>query len=143
VHRRHSFFNEPHLHADAEACLEALVDRDFGFVHEVLTFARRRESLSSSARRLNKYLPDRLEFLQKFGPRFFDAQEFEDRIRAYLREYYSYLGTQFGRRREAEFWDFHREELARLRHPLSMTRVFVHGLLYAIEASARRLRRWC
>jgi glycosyltransferase involved in cell wall biosynthesis len=141
VRSRPAFFNEPHLNADTQACLEVLEDRDFGFVHEVLVFARLRESISSPVRQLNRYLPDKLSLVEKYGPRYFDKAELDASISHHLRQYYSYLGTQFGRGRGPEFWKFHREQLAATGRRLSTGRVLANAVVYLAEAALRRIRR--
>lgn len=142
VRRRHAFYPEPHLHADAEACLDVLRDNDFGFVHQVLTFARERQSLAAIDRQLNKFLSHRLDFLQRYGPTFFGAEELAQCTRDLLREYHAYLGSQCWHARGAAFWKFHREQLARLHCRLNVPRVLLHAALHACEALARRLRRY-
>jgi len=142
VRSRHAFFNEEHLHSDTEACLEFLEHSDFGFVHQVLTFIRKREeSLSAQSRSKNAYISNMLELLLAFGSKYFDDAELECRIRDHMVTYYNFLGSEVGRGRGQEFWSFHRKRLAELNHPMSHARVLVNAVLYAIEASARRLRR--
>jgi len=41
---RQAFFNEFEIHSDSEACLDAMEHYDFGFVHQILTFTRVRNT---------------------------------------------------------------------------------------------------
>jgi len=150
VRSRHAFYNESHIHADSEACLEFLEDCDFGFVHQVLSFSRVREgSATSFSRSFNTYLPYGLYILLRYGPRYLDEQELSRRIREKFADYYAYLGTEFFKRRGEKFWDFHRQKLFELGYPLSKLRLgfsaFAYGLglvlnpKSTLEGIARRL----
>jgi len=142
VRSRHAFFNERHLHADVEVCLEFLEHYDFGFVHQILGFVRKHEeSLSAQARSINLHMPNMLDMLRTFGPKYFDDEELKYCIRTHMNAYYTVLGSKLGRRRGGEFWSFHRKRLTELNHPMNSARVFIHALLYAIERSAFHLRR--
>ena len=43
VRSQSPFYDESLLHEDTEKCLQILEHRDFGFVHQVLSFLRLRE----------------------------------------------------------------------------------------------------
>jgi glycosyltransferase involved in cell wall biosynthesis len=134
VRSRDAFYNETNLHADAEVCFEFLGDRDFGFVHQVLTFTRVREaSLTSSSRSFNTYLPETIYELVKYGRKFLSPAELDGSIALRLDHYYRYLGRQMFKRRGREFWEFHRRELARLGHPLSAWRLGAAATSYFLD----------
>lgn len=152
VRSRRAFYNESNLHADSEACFEFLGDRDFGFVHQVLTFNRVREnSLTSYSAQFNTYLAGWLHELVKYGEKYLSAEELQQRIAEHLRSYYDYLGQQVYYERGREFWTFHREKLAAAGYPLSGRRLawsaFRYGLRFALTPIqtagkvVRRLRR--
>src|SRR5215813_804614 len=142
VRSRHAFFNELHLHSDTEACIEFLEHNDFGFVHQVLTFCRKRErSLSAESDSKNVYIANILELLQTFGPRYFDDGELKACVKNHLVTYYNFLGWSLVQSRGAEFWNFHRKRLAELNYPMSLARVLVNAAFFVIEAAARRVRR--
>lgn len=150
VRSRHAFYNESNLHADAEACLEFLERHDFGFVHQVLTFTRRRdESLTSYSAKFQTYLPDRLYGVVRYGPRYLSEAELRDRVRSRLQVYYEYLGHQVYEKRGAEFWTFHRRKLEELGYRISRWRVATAAILLALGliTSPKKLaravrRRW-
>lgn len=134
IRSRHAFYNESNLHADSEACLEVLRENDFGFVHQILVFqGAQRDSLTSFSQRMNTYLPYWLYELVEYGPGYLDAEELSTRIRVRLRGYYGYLGEQVYRRRDAAFWNYHRDRLAALGYPLSMARVAAAATSYALN----------
>jgi len=134
VRSRPAFYNESNFHADSEACLEFLEHRDFGFVHQILTYRRDQEgSLSAFSKRSNTYLPAILYELMVYGPKYLTEDEHERRIREHLRDYYRYLGEQVYRRRGREFWSFHRGKLAALGCPLSSSRLAARATAYGLD----------
>jgi glycosyltransferase involved in cell wall biosynthesis len=124
VRNNFPFFNEANIHADNEACFSLLRYWDFGFVHQVLTYTRIREgSLNTRSVRLQTSMADWLAMLLKYGPDFLTAQEATRCIDQHLAEYYRYLGRNLLRRRDAEFWTYHRTKLSELGYPLSRIRL--------------------
>jgi len=147
---RHAFYNESNIHADSEACFEFLGERDFGFVHQVLSFRREQGGTTINfSQSFNTYLPGILLELVKYGAKYLSKSEQETRINAHLRDYYNYLGWEVYKFRERRFWDYHREKLAELGYPLSNARIMRAAILnglevalnpkHAVEAAVRRL----
>lgn len=135
VRSRYSFYNEPHLHADAEACFEVLQHHDFGFVHQVLAFNRVREnSLSSYTLNNAMHFLEKVGLVATFGPKYLKKGELKACLRGKLALHYYYLGSQVYRRRGQEFWSNQRRRLGELGYPLNMTRVFVYAIFYALGA---------
>jgi len=134
VRSRHAFQNESNLHADSEAYLEFLEHRDFGFVHQVLTFRRDNEgSMTSFSQDFNTILPSDLYELVTYGPKYLNDEELKQRVREHFRDYYRYLGQQVYRRRGRKFWTFHREKLAALGYPLRTPRLVLSAISYALD----------
>jgi glycosyltransferase involved in cell wall biosynthesis len=124
VRTREAFFNEANLHSDTEACFEFLEHHDFGFVHQILTFGRvQQDSLTSYSKRYNTYTPSLLYLLLRYGPKYLTAEERSARIDEVLGQYYHYLARQVYRRRETDFWRFHRTQLTELGYPLRRWRL--------------------
>ena len=158
VQSRHTFYNESNIHADSEACFEFLGERDFGFVHQVLTFERMwdeggRDTWTTFSRSFNTYLPGVLLELVKYGGKFLSEEELKYQTRAHLRDYYRYLGAQVFKRRGTEFWSYHRGKLAELGYPLRRYKLVANAFAYVldlllnpkstVEKVASRLRqRW-
>jgi glycosyltransferase involved in cell wall biosynthesis len=124
VRRRDPFYNESNLHADDEACVEALEHDDYGFVQQILTFRRLHDdSLTSLSHRLNTYTPGLLHLLVRHGSKYLTPEELETRIQEVLREYYHALGADLLKGRDKAFWQFHRRKLQELGYPFSRGRV--------------------
>jgi glycosyltransferase involved in cell wall biosynthesis len=134
VLRRHAFFNESNLHADSESCLELLENRDFGFIHQVLTIQGVQEdSMSSFSDRFQTALPWILYKLKRYGLKFLGEDELARVTRKHLHRYYWYLGGQVYLRRGRKFWDFHRQKLAELGYPLSNLRLAKYAATQALD----------
>jgi len=125
VRRRQPFYDPASLHADEAACYDVLAESDFGFVHQVLTCTRTHEATvtSSVARRLDTRLPANLAILDRYGPVFLTPAEHARRRAERLQEYYRGLARGLLRRREPEFWAYHRRALAAAGAPLSRWRL--------------------
>jgi glycosyltransferase involved in cell wall biosynthesis len=133
VRSRYAFYNESNLHADSEVALEFLEHHDFGFVQHILTFMRVEDgSLTSFSESFNTYLPYRLAALVKYGPKHLTEEEFRSQVRTLLREYYHYLAWQVPKRRDREFWSFHRRKLADAGFPLSQARLAANVVVYVL-----------
>jgi glycosyltransferase involved in cell wall biosynthesis len=134
VRSRHAFYNESNFHCDSEACMEFLEHNDFGFIHQILTFQGvRKDSLTSFSNVMQTYLPSRLLELVKYGPKYLTAVELNSRIRQHLNDYYYYLGKQIYNRRGREFWNYHKNQLAGLGHPMKARRLARAATSYALE----------
>jgi glycosyltransferase involved in cell wall biosynthesis len=134
VKNRKPFFNESSNHEDTEACYEILHDRDFGFVHKVLTFTRREnESISSTIRRYDPFhLLDHFISLKRYGR----ASLGEDEYRAVFKEaenrYLQFL-SQNGIWGGEGFWKYHKESLDRIGYTLNWRRLSKHFCLELID----------
>jgi hypothetical protein len=110
------------LHTDIEACLDILRDRDYGFVHQVLTFTRKHagaESTSFHARFGTDYL-GWLEHLPKYGRTYLTEKEYELCMRRCWLQYYTFLSSYWMFcKKEKGFWEFHRKHLGKLGYSLN------------------------
>jgi len=112
IKNRKPFYNENNLHADREVCYDLLQNSDFGFVHQVLTYTRREnEAMSSFARRFNTFLLGELIILKKYGPLYLDGKEFKTLFNRMIKKYCIFLGKNFLKFKEKEFWKYHRDGL--------------------------------
>jgi glycosyltransferase involved in cell wall biosynthesis len=144
VRARDPFYDPACIHADEAACYEVLQHADFGFVHQVLTYRRRHDedaTMSSFARRVNTYLPGSLWILQRYGPVFLTPGEYRRRLSERLAQYDAFLGDALLRRRDPEFWHYHRRALETLGRPLGWRRLAVSALRRAARLPVSALRR--
>jgi glycosyltransferase involved in cell wall biosynthesis len=135
VRSREAFFDESDIHADTASCFEVLRSTDFGFVHQVLTFTRRREeSQTTVAEERNSYLPSALRHLAKHGPVFLSEAERAAVAATLLRFYYRFLARSVLEGRGREFWAYHRQQMESLGYGFSRMRVLRMALGYAPKA---------
>ena len=125
VRARTPFYDEGNLHADVAACYDVLQSSDFGFVHQVLTFARpHRGSLTFSvARRLNTYLLGHLKILSQYGAVFLEPAEYARVLEQRLDVYYTFLARALLTPDGREIWVYHRDGLRELGFPVSRRRL--------------------
>ncbi|UVT21112.1 MAG: glycosyltransferase family 2 protein [Nitrospira sp.] len=115
VRKRPTFYNEANFHCDIEACFDILRSRDFGFVHQVLTFTRVHVAAQSHfCKRFGTDYLGMLEHLTKYGRAYLSDEEFEQCFRQRWREYYAFLGAKIFDHSDKGLWTFHKKELARL-----------------------------
>jgi hypothetical protein len=111
VRSRTPFYDERYEHSDTEAVYWLLTQSDFGYVHQVLTFARERPgSESTTAKRINTYGAENLRFLLAYGRTVLSPAEYRARLRLELNHYVAWHARQVGRLsryRDDAFFEFH------------------------------------
>lgn len=135
VMRRHEhFYNPENLHADTEACLLALSESDFGFVHQVLTYTRRHnEAVTAFVRRVGTAMPADVDVFQRWGPVFLSADEYDRKLVVRLLHYATFLASDPTKWRRGEFWRYHQDRLR-----LILGRTSRRQLLRGLRLQARR-----
>lgn len=124
VRSRHAFYNEQNLHADDEGCVEFLEGKDFGFVHQVLTFRRAQEgTLTSFSERFNTYSAGLMTLLLRHGHKYLTPGEVDARVREVSRDYYRGLARLYWRGAEPGLWKYHESRMRELGRPLSRARL--------------------
>src|SRR5262249_9496423 len=100
------FYNPLNYHGDVEAYLTLLQTRDFGFVHQVLSYIRRGEKSATTAflDRVNSYRAEAVYELTKFGPAYLSDEERDRRLRQAWHEYYKMLADGALSFQGQEFW---------------------------------------
>ena len=93
VRERDPFWNSGFEHADTEVAYWVLSRNDFGFVHQVLTFARRAQPgsrMTEWADEMNTYGPENIRFLLRYGPAVLDRNVYRRQLRRELKKYVSF-----------------------------------------------------
>jgi glycosyltransferase involved in cell wall biosynthesis len=110
--------------APASACYEFLLDTDYGFVHQVLSYERvHPQAISELCRSLNSYKSSHLRDVVTYGPNYLTPEELNKVTHENLTDYYDFLATSVLHSRDKAFWTFHKQKLAELGHPLSYIRL--------------------
>jgi glycosyltransferase involved in cell wall biosynthesis len=117
VRSRTPFFELGRFHEDTEALFDVLYNREFGFVHKVLSFSRRQTgSLMASAHDFAPGLLDRLILVKRYGQTYLSPQEHAACLADSSKWYYRALAARWLRERAAArndaFWQYQRDGLA-------------------------------
>jgi glycosyltransferase involved in cell wall biosynthesis len=124
VRSRDPFYNEANIHSDTEVCFALLKTCDFGFVHQVLTFTRVRPgSLSASSKELHTDYASMLQLLITHAPNYLSCEERKSCLARYLSDYYRFLGKSLLLGRQKQFWDYHKQEMAKAGTSFSRARL--------------------
>jgi glycosyltransferase involved in cell wall biosynthesis len=120
VRAQDRFYPNSTAEADTSACCRCLQDTDYGFVHQVLSYERVHEArMTTRSQNLNAYLSSNMSDLLEFGDAFLSDEERKRRFHQLMAQYYEFLAISALKLREGEFWQYHRERLRSLGHPLS------------------------
>jgi glycosyltransferase involved in cell wall biosynthesis len=134
VRSRRPFYPENALHEDTEVCYEILKERDFGFVHQVLSFSRVNEESISG--KVVDFRPDRLDGLivvKTYGAEFLAAAEFQQIYGQTLNDYFRFLGRALFSLKGNAFWQYHLDGLERAGIDFGMEKRFKFGLFALAE----------
>lgn len=120
------FYDESWTHFDVSACMNVLLDTDFGFVHQVLTYTRTHDdSLTTTVSQPAG--TDTLEVLRnvvEFGPKYFESEaEYQVVYKTHLNLYYRSLARNILRLRHKPVREYHAKGLQKFGHhmkPLSV-----------------------
>jgi glycosyltransferase involved in cell wall biosynthesis len=120
VRQQNPFYNESLPYADLEKCMEILAHRDFGFVHQVLSFSRvDDESITASIERFAPYALDRYIITQRYASVFVEPKEASFLRRRSSRVYYRVLAKAAIQLREPAYWRYHRLGLKVLKQTIN------------------------
>lgn len=111
VRNKKPFYDERLLHEDTENCYQVLLDWDFGFVKQILTFLRTdNDSILSGIKAIDPRWPllDQLVVTRRFGPQVLNAEEFRECWGRIEREYLRHVGNCYFLVRNPRFWARHR-----------------------------------
>jgi glycosyltransferase involved in cell wall biosynthesis len=129
VRARTPFFPMHRYHADTEAAYEILLDHDFGFVPQILCFAR--SDNDSITTRRAQYNPGPLDYLiviERFGRQVLSQSEFKTVSEREWTYYWGFLGTSALRGRDKSFWKYHQQGLATIDKHIETSTVVAHTL---------------
>ena len=126
VRRHPRFFPNDAIHADTSACCLTLLESDYAFVHQVLSYERVHcVRATSECLSLNSYLPSHLGDALLYGASCLTPAEQRQAINRLLTNYYKFLAVSALKRRGRAFWSYHTARLQELGHPLSRRRLAV------------------
>lgn len=134
VRARHDFYESGRLHEDTEVVYDILLEHDFGFVPQILSWLRTDDaSIMGRRQSFNPTDLDGLLCLHRYGTRFLEPRELRKRQAQISHSYYRFLGRCLVRMRGAELWRYHREGLATEGLKLQWTRIVAHAVNYVLD----------
>jgi glycosyltransferase involved in cell wall biosynthesis len=148
IDSRRPFFPDV-LHPDTEAVFGVLRERDFGFVHDVLSFVRMQDdSVSARRRDLADSALDRLIITKRFGQHFLNPSEYAACLRDTEQWYYRELGRQWirgrttARERDREFWSYQQVGLSSIGDEIDWKRVRRSAAMIVRDNLINPMRLW-
>jgi hypothetical protein len=114
IRRQRTFYDESMVHADKDACLRSLMQSDFGFVSEILTYTRRHnESKSSAVYALDPRRVEDLALLKRYGE-YYLGEDLSGEWESAVAGYHRYLARRLLNGSGIGFWRFQRRGLERI-----------------------------
>ena len=134
------FYPEERFYFDTDAVFQILLDHDFGFVHQVLTFSRyQKGSITHNVSTFYSRQIDRILCLDAYGQRYLEPDEYNRCMAHAWRVYYEGLGRQWLAERfrgtSQEFWEFHRRRLSGIGMTIDRGRLAFGAFLAFLRAA--------
>jgi glycosyltransferase involved in cell wall biosynthesis len=135
VRKSVAFYPNSNPHADWSASLKCLYDCDFGFVHQVLAYARiRSESQSSRSLRDGTYNRSLISDVLEYGRLYLTPEEYDARLAEVVNGYYSWLVKRiYEHRGDGEFWDLQEAGLRDLGLTFSRAKLYKTAVLRTVQ----------
>ena len=134
VRARPAFFGANESNADTVACFEILACADFARVPQILCRLRRgNPSVSDALHRNGAASFLNYALVERFGPRYLNAAELEERRRILRDGYLRRLARAVPVRNNGPFWQFHRDALATLGQTLPRAAVAWRFIDYLLQ----------
>jgi glycosyltransferase involved in cell wall biosynthesis len=134
VRKSAPFFPINNPHADVSACYKWLYGCDFGFVHQVLAYARiHPDSQTSRSLKFGTFKRSLISDLIEYGRLYLTPEEFERQTAAAMDGYYSWLVRRiYEHRGDKEFWEMQKAGLRELGFTFSSARLYKTAVSRAI-----------
>jgi hypothetical protein len=134
IRKGKAFYPHSNPHADTTACYESLEHSDFGFVHQVLAYARiHADSQTSKSLKVGTYELALVGDLTRFGPKYLSPAELKQRLEYYLESYYRVVvHVLLERARNKEFLGQQKAELQQIGLRFSFARLMKTAFHMAI-----------
>jgi glycosyltransferase involved in cell wall biosynthesis len=126
VRKSATFYPNSSAHADVSACYKWLHDCDFGFVHQVLSYARiRAESQTSRSIKFGTAKRSAISDIINYGRLYLTPEEYDERLAVAVNDYYSWLVKRIHEHRgDKEFWDLQKAGLQDLGLTFSRAKLY-------------------
>jgi glycosyltransferase involved in cell wall biosynthesis len=139
-----AFYPTSNPHADTTAIYQALEHSDFGFVHQVLSYARiHSDSQTSKSIKYGRINRAMIADLIRFGPTYLSQEERQARLDALLDWYYDVLvRAVVENRRNKEFWALQKSEMHDMGLEFSWARLLKATALKGVRSALNPGGAW-
>ena len=139
-----AFYPNSNPHADTTAVYQSLEHSDFGFVHQVLSYARiHSDSQTSKSIKYGRINRAMIADLIRFGPIYLSPEEQKVRLEALLDWYYNVLvRAVVENRKNKEFWDLQKSELHDMGLEFSWPRLLKATALKGVRSALNPGSAW-
>jgi glycosyltransferase involved in cell wall biosynthesis len=135
IRKSTAFYPNSNPHADTSACYKWLRDCDFGFVHQVLSYARiHPDSQTSRSIKFGTIIRAQISDLTQYGSHYLTPEELNRRTDDLMNWYYSWLVRRiYEHRDDKEFWDIQKAGLRDMGFTFSRARLYKTAALRTIQ----------
>jgi glycosyltransferase involved in cell wall biosynthesis len=135
VKKSAAFYPNNNPHADISACFKWLHDCDYGFVHQVLAYARiRAASQTSRSLKFGTFKLSSISDVIQYGRLYLTDEEYDVSLANAVNSYYSWLVKRiYEHRGDKEFWDIQKAGLRDLGLTFSSAKLYKTAVLRTIE----------
>jgi len=113
------FFDEQSFGFDADTCYRILLNWNFGFAHQVLSFHRVDNSgITSTIRRFDPFRLDDFIFLGKYARSYFGAEQATQLFKEAERDYLRRIAKNLLPPAEKDYWEYHKKGLSTMGYEL-------------------------
>ena len=139
-----AFYPTSNPHADTTAIYQALEHSDFGFVHQVLSYARiHSDSQTSKSIKYGRINRAMMADLIRFGPAYLSQDERQERLAVLLEWYYDVLvRAVVENRRNKEFWALQKSEMHDMGLEFSWARLLKATVLKGVRSALNPGSAW-
>jgi len=125
IRSRDPFYNEEYLHSDIETCYELLLQSDFAFCHQVLSYIGVHDESATKkiTSSYNKIILSNLDLFLRYGPNFLSAEEYSNHLDRKTAEYYRFLSNCLFDLRGKDFWRYHEKFCRNIGFPINRTKL--------------------
>jgi glycosyltransferase involved in cell wall biosynthesis len=134
VRNKHRFYSETSLHEDTEICYEILLDHDFGFVHQVLSYTRvENESITSMVRDFAPNSLDKFIIANRYAKSFLDDRESKKCVTNAKNNYFQLLAKSIFQCKGQRFWDYQSKGLQSIGYKFSWLMLWKHIIIELVD----------
>lgn len=141
IRKREKVYDESFLQADISACLDFLLESDFGFIHQVLSFTRRHDksTTETKAKKYAKYMFGYLKIHLEYGPKYLNDQEMKESLARRINIFYIQFARNLLAEKSLNTYRRHKEDLESVGLSLKQGKLFKQVVMEMIKMLLKRI----